>query len=378
MRKISVFTMIITVTLSAVWLDSCCKHKNIVQEDAINLGISEKGTKAVVEDKAGLISQCLSSDTGFGVYGYKSVTGNDPLRIFDNVEVKPESNAADPTWTYSPTRYWDKNPQASYQFIAYWPHLGETSVNGAPYVSEQNKSLTIHDIPFWQDASLAASADFMTARRLGNYSLGSFTENDVTKVRFTFSHILAKFEIRAYYVGVKQSHVRINGISLTPGNSSNPILQTNGKASFTHGFENNQGTATFSGNTPTSTTSHALYAPALTGIELSEDTFDDEIAPQDNEYDDVCAWLMVPCSGWQNLGLSINYSIAGSGSIISNVYGLTLSTTVGENVQTGVTASGKTYVVTLKFDSSGGGVDLYSVLVKDWQTSEIEKTVYNW
>ena len=98
--------MIITATLASVCLNSCCKHKNIVQEDAIDLGISEKGTKAVVDSKASLISQAISSDIGFGVYGYKSVTGSDPLLIFDNVEVKPESNSADPNWTYSPTRYW--------------------------------------------------------------------------------------------------------------------------------------------------------------------------------------------------------------------------------------------------------------------------------
>ena len=88
---------------------------------------------------------------------------------------------------------------------------------------------------------------------------------------------------------------------------------------------------------------------------------------------------MVPCSGWQDLGLRIDYSIAGSSTIPFNVNGLTLSTTGSNNqVQTGVTASGKSYVVTLKFDSSGGGVDLQSVLVKDWEIQEINTGVYNW
>ena len=384
MRISSLTTMIITATISVLWLDSCCKHKNVVQEDAIELGVSGKATKAIIDNMDSLVSKSYHSGIGFGVFGYKMTKESEeenatttPYQIFDNVEVNP-SNDTNPDWTYSPTRYWDKNPLSSYRFIAYWPHLSTTSSNTQAYVSEEDRVLTIHNIPFWQLDSLDESADFMTARRFGNYSAGDFTENQVTKVRFTFSHILAKFVIRAYYVGVQASHIRINSITLTPGNSQNPILNTDGKATFTQDYNNNQGTSAFSGNTPTSTTSHALYNPSTTGMTLNENTFDDEIDPQDNQYDEVCAWLMVPASGWQNLGLTVDYSIGGSTPIISRITGLTLSTTVGETVQTGQTVSGKSYIVTLKFDSSGGGVDLYQVLVRDWASSNVNTEVYNW
>lgn len=382
MRITSLTTMIITATISVLWLDSCCKHKDKVQEDAIELGVSGKATKAIIDNVDSLIAKSYRSGIGFGVYGYKMVKENEestnstPYQIFDNVEVNP-SNGTNPDWTYSPKRYWDKNPLASYRFIAYWPHLSKTVSATNPYVSEENRVLTIHNIPFWQLDSLDQSNDFMTARRFGNYSLGDFTDNNVTKVRFTFSHILAKFVIRAYYTGVKASQVKINSISLTPGNSGNPILNTDGKATFTQGFNDNQGTSAFTGNTPTSTGSHLLYNPT-TGMTLNEDTFDDEIAPQDNQYDEICAWLMVPASGWQNLGLTIDYSIGGSTPIISRVTGLTLSTIVNNETQTGLTVSGKSYVVTLKFDSSGGGVDLYQVLVRDWVSYDVNTGVYNW
>lgn len=383
MRITSLTTMIITATISVLWLDSCCKHKNVVQEDAIELGVSGKATKAIIDNVDSLIIKSYRSGVGFGVYGYKMVKESDqqnatitPYQVFDNVEVNPSSDT-DPDWTYSPTRYWDKNPLASYRFIAYWPHLSKTQSATNPYVSEENRILTIHNIPFWQLDSLNQSNDFMTARRFGNYSLGAFTDNNVTKVRFTFSHILAKFVIKAYYTGVKASHVKINSISLTPGNSSNPILNTDGKATFTQDFNDNLGTSAFTGNTPTSSGSHVLYNPS-TGITLNENTFDDEIAPQDNQYDQVCAWLMVPASGWQNLGLTIDYSIGGSTPIISRVTGLTLSTIVNNETQTGLTVSGKSYVVTLKFDSSGGGVDLYQVLVRDWVSYDVNTGVYNW
>lgn len=383
MRKLSLIT-IITVTLGAVWLNSCCKHKDKVQEDAIELGVSGKATKAVIDNVDSLIAKSYRSGVGFGVFGYKMVKENEqenatitPTQIFDNVEVNPSSDT-DPDWTYSPTRYWDKNPLASYRFIAYWPHLSKTQSATNPYVSEADRVLTIHNIPFWQLDSLDETNDFMTARRFGNYSQGAFTQGNVTKVDFTFSHILAKFVIKAYYTGVKESHIKINSILLTSGSSSNPILNTDGKATFTQNYNDNLGTSAFTGNTPTSTTNHDLYHPTITGMTLNENTYDDEIAPQDNQYDEVCAWLMVPASGWQNLGLTVDYSIGGSTPIISRVTGLTLNTTVGQDVLQGQTVSGKSYVVTLKFDSSGGGVDLYQVLVKDWVDSNVDAGVYNW
>ena len=377
MRKLSITLMIMAAAISVSWLDSCCKDKD--KGVAISMGISEQGTKAVVSSKPNLISQAVSTGTGFGVYGYKTVSSS-ANRLFDNVEVHPASNSEDTDWTYAPIRYWDKNTQASYQFIAYWPHLGSNQVNTA-YVSEQDQELTIHNIPFWQDASLAESADFMTATRKGNYTAGDFndlSEPPVAKVRFTFSHILAKLVIRAYYVGTQQNLINITGLSLTTGVvSGNKILGTSGKASYTQSFGENT-TAAFADNTPNSTTTHILYHPENDGITLPTSTFcaTDE---SEHDYQIICEWLMVPCSGWQDLGLRIDYSIAGSSTIPFNVNGLTLSTTGSNNqVQTGVTASGKSYVVTLKFDSSGGGVDLQSVLVKDWEIQEINTGVYNW
>lgn len=386
MRITSVSGMIIMATASILWLDSCCKHHNVVQEDAIDIGVSQTGTKAVVNDKASLIQQATSTGTGFGVFGYKTVRkeqGGEPdlYQIFDNVEVRPASNAENPDWTYSPKRYWDKNPLASYQYIAYWPHLGSTSVNNAAYATQENKVLTIHDIPFWQNASLDASADFMTAVRTGNYSQGDFTDpnTSVAKVNFTFSHILAKFVIKAYYIGVKQTPVTITGLRLNKGAvTSNRILSSTGKASYSQPF-GIDGSAAFTGNTPDSETYHILFNPTQTGLTLPQTAFDDEVEPADDyTSQEICAWLMVPASGWQNLGLSVDYSVGGGSTATTNVNGLTLSTTINNAVQTGVTDSGKSYIVTLKFDSSGGGVELQSVLVRDWITQEIETSVYNW
>lgn len=370
--------MIMAAAISVSWLNSCCKDKE-QKGEAINMGVSEKATRAVVDNKASLISQAINSGTGFGVYGCKNTSSGSTL-LFDNFEVRPESNTEDPEWTYTPIRYWDKNPQVNYQFIAYWPHVGQTSVNGAPYttVDAENKELTIHDIPFWQDAALDASADFMTATRKGNYSLGDFNvpDSELKRVRFTFSHILAKFVIRAYYVGIEQNSVAVSGLRLTKGLSNNPILNTNGKASYSETFGETYSNS-FSGNTPTSQGVHNLLTPD-NAVTLPTTTFDDGTEESTHGYQEICAWLMVPCSGWTNLGLAIDCSIAGAAPITYNVHELSLNTTVNEVVQNGQTFSGRSYIVTLKFDSSGGGVELQSVLVRDWEEQEISTSVHNW
>ena len=352
------------------------------------MGVSTRGTKAVVDNKDSLISYCFADYAnsgevkGFGVYGYKRTSNPnyslDPL--FINVEVKPDNRSSNTTWSYSPLKYWDSNPDASYQFIAYWPHLGTESnnLNNGPYVSEDQEVLTIHDIPCWQDGSLPESADFMTDIELGNYYRGDFTQNGQTKVRFTFNHILAKLVIRGYYVGIKENPVTVKGMSL----KGNDLPRTGGTVNCTQNF-NASSPATFS-VIPTSTTPPTTQS-LFNGIcELDTCTWDDEDEDSlDHKYQDICTWLVVPSSGWQNMELDVDFSIGGSSDISAQLGGLTneglaFSTLVNNQKQTGQIGSGKTYVITLKFDSSGGGVDLYSVLVKDWITEEVESSVYNW
>lgn len=378
MKAISGLSMIIaSAALSVLWLDSCCKHKITIQEEAIDLGVSTRGTKAIVDNKDSLISYCFADVAnggevkGFGVYGYKKI--NNPsyslTRLFDNVEVKPQNRSTDTPWSYTPIKYWDSNPNASYQFIAYWPHLGTESNNGA-YVTEDQEVLTIHDIPCWQDGSLPGSADFMTDIKLGNYYGGDFSQDGPAKVKFTFSHILTKLVIRAYYVGIQENPVTVTGMSLKGTN----ILNTSGTVNCTQNFSSN-GSISWAA-IPYTSNPHTLFDGSC---ELDTCTWDDEDEDSlDHKYQVITEWLTVPCTGWENFGLDIDFSIGGSTPISAELEGLTFSTVVNNVKQRGQTNSGKTYMITLRFDSSGGGVDLYSVLVKDWETEEINTSVYNW
>lgn len=342
------------------------------------MGVSEKGTKFVVNSKTDLIAQSDSTGTGFGVCGYKTLEGN-LTHLFDNVEVHPEGNPNNPEWTYSPIRYWDNNPAAVYQFIAYWPHFGSTAGNGT-YVSEQDKILTIHNIPNWQDGSLITSADIMTATQRGNYSNKLFTDKDgiqSEKVNFTFSHRLAKLIIRAYFVGDKNTHVFIQGLSF-----SGASFLSEGTVNYREGFGGQPSIDNPGMETPVlDNRNHTLFDG---DVELGDDEFDDEQPNPIPEGEEdptpytpvtVCTWLVVPSAGWHNLGLNISYGIgAGNAAETTTV---TVSIDPNQN-QEYYLEEAHAYVINLRFDSTSGGVEVEKVYVKDWNDVDVAKPVYNW
>ena len=150
-------------------LHSCCKH-NSSDDDMrvlpIVMNTVQAGTKAIIDNPDGeerlkqMMNACYDDQHnnvgGFGVYGYKKAGTLAPQLLFNNTRVFPddESSAELKPWIYRPIRYWDRT--ASYQFIAYWPHLPGNQVD-APYVEAPHtvttvdkEYLLIHNIPNWQ------------------------------------------------------------------------------------------------------------------------------------------------------------------------------------------------------------------------------------
>lgn len=374
-KKSGITTVTAAVALCVLLLGSCCKHEETHMSTAISMGIAQNGTKAVISSTGDLISQYFETGgVGFGVYGYKNVTTNSTqYRLFNNVEVYPTNNDADnPDWTYQPTRYWDSNPNANYHFIAYWPHLGTTQSNTEPYVSESGETLTIHNIPNWQPTS--TGYDYMLAEpRIGRYKEFPFDANPDVKVRFTFSHLLAKVEFRAYYVGA-ESDITVNQITLlSPDENTPAVLQDGGSTNVSRLFDGNGATNVF--GTPGSGQSKDI----MTGsVVLPDSVFFDESSQSQPKYQKLCSWFTFPCSYWNNLNLSVNYSISRS-PLTGTSQGLTLQTpVVNDNPLIGVTKPGYSYVVTLKFTISSG-IEIESIQVNDWiQGTPSEPEVYNW
>ena len=371
------------MALMAILAASCCKHK-VTERDTILLGTSSIGTRALVTGKLSLIDLSYSNNTGFGVYGYKQV-GSSNYPLFDNFVVKPTENDVETTWYYTPIRFWDKNPNAFYQFIAYWPKLpdeGDNPGQNDTYVSESGKVLTIHHIPNWQPTETGTDyllADPRVGQHVSNTDTPLFGSG---KVNFLFSHLLSKVEFRAYYVGA-QSEVAVNQITLkSPVENNNNVkfvLPSNGAVDVTRNF-GESGHPTQIG-TPANGTSTNLMSQSVT---LPEETwFNPSIDSVPTHFQTLCSWLTVPCSLWDSLDLAVNYSIASS-PITGSASGFTLTTQIkddNDNVTAtykGQTLPGHSYLVTLKFTASSG-IEIESIQIKNWITGEVSSpSVYNW
>ena len=255
MRRFNDIIILFSIMLAAA---GCCRHDKITVEDNVRITLSpvvSAGTKAVVNNKSDLLAQSYGENgIGFGVFGYKSLKEGDNTSpktlVFNNTEVKPsadtETDENKATWSYTPIRYWDSNSNAYYQFVAYWPHLQSAADQhnaSAPWVDNanvigqnttENMLLTLHNIPNWQDSISDNTRDYLVATSKGKYKDSDYSNGIVP---FTFSHILSKLTIKAYYVGVKENHISV--LNITLGRDGNNLLSTNGVVNYTKPFGGN-------------------------------------------------------------------------------------------------------------------------------------------
>lgn len=399
MRRFNDIIILFSIMFAAA---GCCRHDKITVEDNVRITLSpvvSAGTKAVVNDKNDLLAQSYGdTGIGFGVFGYKSLKEGDNTSpktlVFNNTEVKPsadtETDENKATWSYTPIRYWDSNSNAYYQFVAYWPHLqsaADQNNASAPWVGNANvigqnttgnMKLTLHNIPNWQDSVSSATRDYLVATSLGKYK-GS--EEGVTHysdgiVKFSFSHILSKLTIRAYYVGVKENHVSVHNITL----GGTDLLSTDGVADYTKPFGANSATAAFTSPTKGGTSQVLFNANATTPASphtLQETAFYDQDTPANTPNclrESICSWLVIPTGGWNNLTLDVSFAVGDETTPTRiEVPGVNIGTEAPYAM-----ASGYQYILTLKFDSSGGGIDVEMVYVKDWINTDVNHEVYNW
>lgn len=370
MRRKFIYIANIVALLFTTVMQQSCTHHSISIEDEIMMGALSVSTKAIVKDKKDLVTQAWNggeNSTGFGVFGYKKNADN-YLRLFNNVEVKPNSGAENTTWSYTPIRYWDSNPNVSYQFIAYWPHIAAEEGGGSIYVTESERLLTIHNIPNWQPSE--TGMDIMTSARTGKYR----SQNDDAlfssgMVPFTFNHRLALIGFTGYYIGIEERTVKITNITLSKVDTD--FLSPTGKVTYSEPYGGQSGATGFTGVTKGSA-DMVLFNDAVNGVvTLGSDQFLDETEPGDT-YDpaEICTWLTVPSDGWSNLDLAITFSIRGSAEQTNHIR-LTVSS--------GTTVGGYSYIFKLKFDTAGGGITVEKIFVKDWSNPiEVSKPVYNW
>ena len=413
-RNSDILTLLL-LTAPAALLQSCTYHDKIVinERHEIVIGVASAGTKSIIDNEDGserladMVKQCFNGTTlkenaGFGVFGFKKVIETSSL-LFDNQLVHPDptsysANAAAHTeqytdWVYSPLRFWDLT--ASYQFIGYWPYSAATSGNGfyvttsvpdSPTpIEDAHKQIILHNVPNWQLVD-GTEKDIMTATSVGRYNpdysfLGS--------VRMSFRHVLSQLVVKAYYVGKEKTDgVTINGITLseyTPqGDDETAImtqLKTEGKIA--------QAETTFKVLDETKSTitqrydNQPSFAPSLAienqlqSFSNSQITFKDEMSEDVNYINNftpttVARWLVVP-HVWYKLNMTIDYQIGNE-----NKQSSPIPVALAEAESGYFMKSGSAYILTLVFNTTGGGFTVEPVAVKNWNNIEVEKEFYNW
>ena len=408
LRNSEILTLLMLIAPAALTLQSCTYHDKVTIDErpsAIVMGVASAGTKGIVDGDDGdarlanMVGQCFAGnpearkqDAGFGVYGYKRV-GDKSVILFDNTQVYPEANSAATAWTYSPTRFWDMT--ASYQFIGYWPYLPDDMDENNPYVSvpvpansnavtESEKTLTIHNIPYWQPA--ATGMDVMTSVRVGRYR--SISEADGTdfseqeKVGFMFRHVLSNLVIKAYYINgspdpvgygtltTDDDGVYINGITLMKSGDTNDVPgkeRGNWKADFTHPYTERK--AAVSG-TLTYTDQYTLLTGANEEVQFKNEWEDDPTFQPAF----IGSWLVVP-HRWNGIKIGVDYTVGG---VAKSSMEKPVPTTLGLESDGYMLQSGKTYTMTLLFDVSNGNVTVHRIGVNDWSLQDVTHHVYNW
>ena len=393
---------ILTLTVSAATLlQSCTFHEKetINERIPMGIGVEEAGTKAIVEGETpsermtAMVSQCfdgaeLKENAGFGMYGFKKVSETS-TQLFDNTLIYPDQNSPATTWSYSPLRFWDLT--ASYQFIAYWPYREATSGNGfhvtsmAPArpdpIEDQHKEIRLHHVPNWQMVNDTVK-DIMTATTVGRYNPDfSFFGS----VRMSFHHVLSQLVVKAYYIGsyldsTLTGGVVVQGIKLYASKdaSDNYIdsVLIGGTTDFKQRYDDDKPVLLTKKMDADADTIDKDIMYTL----WDDDTFADTIAYKNELEEDpyfeptvINRWLMIP-HRWKDLGLKVVYKEGSAERQISEQ----VSVTLGKEHDDYYTLPGKTYIITLLFDTSNGGVTVESIAVENWITHDVTRELYNW
>ena len=213
----------------------------------------------------------------------------------------------------------------------------------------------------------------MTANRRGKYA-DDFSTGTVS---FSFSHLLSQLIIKAYYIGIdKESNggVIVKGFTLHKSGADEQVLGA-GTTDFKQRYNDARARQVTvdddgQGANIADMVDEYKFFDYSTGISI----------PYDNELDDIPAspvvigsWLFIPHK-WRDLVLTVTRKVGADNDSESGPAQITL----GADRDLYRTLAGKTYTVTLMFDTSSGGLVVASIDVQNWTDQKAIREVYNW
>lgn len=160
---------------------------------------AENLTKAISDPRTPGSNEFGVGDS-FAVYGYKE-TSSGKSTVFDDVAVEMTVAGTPQTWTYSPTRYWDKNAD-QYVFYAISP----SSIGTAATVDPQTGEITSKGITFSGKNSDILVADKETV-----------VKDDYNKqVELDFNHVASLVDFKVSKAStLKDAVVKVTAFTLS-------------------------------------------------------------------------------------------------------------------------------------------------------------------
>lgn len=206
------------LSTAAMVLAGCAKNEELNPvETPININaITEKASKAAINSP-----ENLATAGGFYVWGYKTINSwTASTQIFAKQLVTSEngtynSDATATNWTYTPTKYWDK--QAAYHFFA----AGPKDVTGTEWGFTTSDNGNTGKITLSGAQSLRIDNttynDYVICRSVVNNP-----SNHKDNVNFTFNHIMSKIMVKLKTnVATTNATIDVTALSMTGWNDAN-------------------------------------------------------------------------------------------------------------------------------------------------------------
>lgn len=365
MKKIHNILPMLAALLLTV-LQSACWNNGYDPDYAFVINMNAGSVSSLTKASSINDMDDFKAQGNFGVFGTRTLPGSGAtaLAVYANQRVTWDNSS----WTYSPLKYWDRD--ATYHFGAYAPQVSSTSGDGV-YVSYSmdNKTFTLNNIPNWarvnkENENSYDGVDYMVAASNGE----ARTYLSATKpgvVEFSFSHILAMFEVTVSYpskntqaedgeLGVDFYLKEVKFGSSKSGAVVN-VPSADGKFNYTYDYSS-VGAGSYS-ETGKGITPIYQVAEGQAGLNIP-------VSPAAS----LGYWVCVPFEEQNGVYLTVTYK---AGDLDPTTSYLKVGTLTKVE-------AGKKYTVNLTFDK-GKPVQLTDVIVSDWPDPEEDNhPVYNW
>lgn len=383
--SLCVFTLVGSMIVS-----SCSNEDALVDIDdmdcAISFGPSEieqvqdQETRALFHNKEEFCKngrQMLVCSYKYETDDFNSETKRQA--VFENqvVTYSKASEATDGLWTYSPTKYWDRN--LYYRYVAQAPVVATSGTTGTYSTYDTSSFInTIHNFPQWQVVD-ANTMDLMFAYRKGRYAPGSGSNAFPNgSVSFSFHHVLSQITVQAY-TPEKAFDKKFKIKKIEYGAAGDGLQVPNGSKTANYVAD----VKTAKDDYMNASWTDISYADSYTAFEKAdgEEVQYVDMTQSGASPNHIVSNVCVPFNPYNGLTLKVTYTYDNNerfATLLLNGDEITGSDPKAYMPSLKILEADHNYVITLSMMTNLGEPIQVDVDVADWEDVEINHTVYNW